>query len=250
MQTRSINWRNSVNEKAAVALVRSTLLFLRNQGFNAQNLRRVLDQASRSPRKKRRTRLDEFVEYIKAYEEMGILLSTWYTDRRFLDDSGNVLALAPVSRGRRSIGALVRASGIALTVEAAMPLLRRSPSISVDARGWFVALRRAFMLEDFEIPRAALIVERFLETLRTNELGRNEQLPILLERSCYVTRVNKRKVPALLRDIRSKGVAFMDAVDGEIEAHRIAKASKVATGEMGVVTFAWIKSKRVSKKKR
>lgn len=248
MQKQSGTWRNSVNEQAAVALIRAVLLFLGKQGLDARRTEDIIFQAARSLQKGQRRRANEYVEFIKTYEEMGILLSTWYTNGKFLDNEGNVLALAPTSRGGLSIGKLIKASGITLQTETAVSLLRRSPSISIDSKGWFVAIKRAFVLEDFEIPRAALIVERFLDTLRTNELGRSEEIPILLERSCYVTGVDKRKVPPLLRDIRSKGVAFMDAVDGEIEAHRLVKRSKAATGEMGVVTFAWTRDKPASGK--
>jgi len=249
MQKSAGTWQKSVNEQAAVALLRAALNFLEKQGLDARQIPRAIAQASQ-PQRSDRYRTSEYLEFVKSYEEIGILLSTWYTNRRFLDENGNVISLAPRSRGRRSIGALIRASGISITAEAAISLLRISPSISIDSRGWFIAIKRAFVLENFEIPRAALIVERFLETLRTNELGRSGQMPILLERSCYVTGVDKKKIPPLLRDIRSQGVAFMDAVDGEIEAHRIAKPSKTATGEMGVVTFAWIQDKVLNPKGR
>jgi hypothetical protein len=230
--------------------MRAVLFFLGKEGLDAAQIEDIIFQASRSPQRRRGRRTNEYVDFIKTYEEMGILLSTWYTNGKFLDGEGNVLALAPTSRGSRSIGRLIKASGITLQTETAVSLLRMSPSIRIDSRGWFVAIKRAFVLDSFEIPRAALIVERFLETLRTNELGRNEEIPILLERSCYVTGVDNRRVPPLLRDIRSKGVAFMDSVDGEIEAHRLVKASKAATGEMGVVTFAWTRDEAGSRKKR
>jgi hypothetical protein len=250
MQKRSNRWRDSVSEQAAVALVRAVVCFLGEQELGARHIQDVIVQASRPLHGGRGRRSNEYVEFIKTYEEMGILLSTWYTNSEFLDKEGNLLALAPRSRGRRSIGSLIKASGTSLQLETAISFLRISPSIRVDSKGWFVAIKRAFVLESFEIPRAALIVERFLETLRRNEMGRSKEIPILLERSCYVTGVDKRKVPPLLRDIRSKGVAFMDSVDGEIEAHRLVRAPKAATGEMGVVTFAWTRDKTASRKRR
>ena len=249
MDIRSSSWRDSVTEQAAVALVRAVMCFLSEQGGGAQKLQYFISKAQQ-PHRKRGRSANDYVEFIRTYEEMGILLSTWHTNSKFLDKEGNVLALAPRSKGSRSIGGLIKASGTRLKLETAIAFLQISPSISVDSRGWLVATKRAFALETFEIPREALIVGRFLETLRTNELGRSYGGPILLERSCYVTGVDKKKVPPLLRDIRSKGVAFMDSVDGEIEAHRLVKAPKTATGEMGVVTFAWTRDAATSRKGR
>ena len=97
------------------------------------------------------------------------------------------------------------------------------------------------MLPEFEIPRAALVVERYLETLWHNALGRKRGTTLLLERSCHVPEIDLRAVTPILRDIKERGTAFMDSTDGEIEACRSRRSRIGTTGEVGVVVFAWTK---------
>ncbi len=243
MTKRLINSPNKIDRQAAEALMMAAAHFLVRQGVAITDVRNAVlrslgpTNVSFRPGKELQRRIAE-------YEDMGSLLSTWYTDTRFLDDRGGPVPLTAKPKGRGSVGSLVRAARVRTSPEVTVHLLHISPSIKLDEWGRFIAIKRAFVLPNFEVPRAALVVGRFLETLHKNKAGSRKQIPLLLERCCYVTRVNGNRIAPLLRDIKIKGVAFMDSVDGEIEAQRIRKSSGPASGEMGVVTFAWIEKNR------
>ena len=237
----------TINRQAAHVLLRATFEFLERAGIPFD----AIDELVRT----RRThgtpgvRAKQLRSVVRAYEEMGIIMSTWFTEPRFLRSSGEPAPLA-VGRGRKSIDALVRASRVGIAPATAMKMFRQSPSVKFDDHGQVIALNRAFVMPEFEVPRASLIIERFLDTLTRNSVAQKVESPLLLERCCYVTGVNARHVAPIMRDIKGRGVAFMNSVDGEIEAHRVRKSARIAAGEMGVVTFAWIRSRKTRRPKR
>jgi len=182
---------------------------------------------------------------MRTYESMGVLMATWFTNPRFLDRFGNPIPLT-ASKGPRSIVNLIRLSRVRVSSDIAVELLKNSPSVKSIGSDHFVALRRVFVLPEFEIPRAALVVERYLNTLRHNAQGRKRGATLLLERSCHVPQIDLQTVGPILRDIKERGTAFMDSTDGEIESSRLRRSrrsKKAVTGEVGVVVFAWTKSK-------
>jgi hypothetical protein len=127
--------------------------------------------------------------------------------------------------------------------------MRRSPSIRIGADGSFVALKRVFVLPGFEVPRAALVIERYLETLRKNSTAHKNGATLLLERNCHVGEVDLQRIAPVLRDIKGRGTAFMDSVDGDIEAHRTQKKKRNGVGELGVLVFAWTRPSRPRRSK-
>jgi hypothetical protein len=229
-----------VREQAAKALLRATYDFLRRNNITRKSI-----DGHRSPRSLTQSDHKDIKLYrkaMRAYENMGVLMATWFSNPKFLDSFGNPMALT-ASKGARSIRSLIRQSRVRISANAAIELLRNSPSVKTNGDGSFVALRRVFVLREFEIPRAALVVERYLDTLRHNALGRKRGTTLLLERSCHVPEIDLRAVGPILRDIKERGTAFMDSTDGEIEACRPRRPRRGITGEVGVVVFAWTKSK-------
>jgi hypothetical protein len=85
------------------------------------------------------------------------------------------------------------------------------------------------------------VVERFLDTLQRNVQSRKTRSPLLLERTCYVSQVDLRTIAPIIRDIDSRGTAFMDSIDGDIEDLRLRRAKRKSAGELGVLVFAWTK---------
>ena len=100
----------------------------------------------------------------------------------------------------------------------------------VDSHGKYVALKRLFVLPEFEVPRATLIIERHLDTLRKNSLALSEGSTLVLERNCYVSEMDLKKIVPILRDIKGRGTACIDSVDGDIEAHRIRRCKSKGVG--------------------
>jgi hypothetical protein len=219
----------SLRDQAANALVSATSEFLRRNN--------VAKRTIAGPRHRADLRL--YRKLMAAYEYMGVLMGTWYSHPRFLDKLGNPLALN-VSNGPRSIGELIRISRVPVAKRTALQLMECSPSIQMDGDGMFRAVNRVFMLPEFEVPRAALVVERFLDTLHKN-FSRRAGNVALLERSCHVTGIDLHSSAPILRDIKERGAALLDVIDTEIEARRSRRSGRRDVGELGVLVFAWTK---------
>ena len=179
--------------------------------------------------------LRSYRRLMRACEYTGVVMGTWFSNPKFLDAAGNPVALAP-----NSIRELIRASRVPLANRLALQLLRASPSIKIEDDGRLIPLRKVLVLPDFEVPRAALVMERYLDTFHRNASLRKYNAT-LLERSCHATGVDLSGTVPILRDIKERGGAFMDAVDDEIEAHRLpsSKRQQGKAGELGVLVFAW-----------
>lgn len=225
-----------LNQQGATALLCATFDFLERNDISSESIVEFAKKysAHRHGRKKLKT----YQEVVVAYENMGVLMSTWFSDPKFLDDQGNPIPLSP-KRGRQSLSNLIRASGAAVETSAALNLMYQSPSVQVTTDGLLHALRRVFVLPNLEVPRAAFVVERYLDTLKRNATSRNKNATLLLERSCHVSAVNLGSVPPVIRDIEHQGTAFLDSIDGEIESQRLRRAKRKGVAEVGVLVFAW-----------
>jgi hypothetical protein len=228
-------------QQGATALLVATVAFLRRNNISNKVLSECLRPGNKPQRVVGRSR--QYRRLISTYEDMGIVMSTWFSLPRFLDSESRPLPLA-AGRGLRSIASLVRMSRVRISPTLALELMRQSPSIRIDARGNFVALKRVFVLPDFEVPRAALVIERYLDTLRKNSSAHRKGTALLLERNCHVPEIDLKKIAPILRDIKGRGTAFMDSVDGDIEAHRPRGSKRKAVGELGVLIFAWTRPSR------
>lgn len=230
-----------LNEQGSHALLKATFNFLEKNGISSNA---ILDFTRKYKfGRNSSSSQQQFKRLMHAYEDVGILMSTWYTNPKFLDKSGSPLPLR-ISRGRHSLSALVRASNVSVGKDLALALMRCSPSIRSNQNGSLVALRRVFVLPDFEILRAAIVVQRYLDTLSRNSSARNPQTALLLERSCHTSRVDLKSITPILRDIKERGAAFVDSVDGQIESCRLKRfqqSRRKTMGEMGVLVFAWTK---------
>jgi hypothetical protein len=192
----------------------------------------------------RKKNIRHYRRLMRIWEYTGVLMGTWYSNPKFLDRFGNPVPLPP-----SSISRLIRASHISISAKEALQLMRSSPSINTNSAGDLVPLRKVLVLPDSEVPRAALVVERFLDTLYRNASLRKYNAT-LLERSCRASGVDLSGSAPILRDIKEQGGAFMDAVDGEIEARRARRpnGNGVKLGELGVVVFAWVRPNLLTRK--
>ena len=235
------------NYQGASALLAATLAFLIRNNVSKKF---ILESASQQLRGQRiRAKVGQYRRSIRAYEDMGMVMSTWFSNPKFLDQESHPLPLTPF-RGSKSIQSLVRSARVKIPATLAVELMRRSPSVQIDARGNLVALKRVFVLPDFEVPRAALVIERYLDTLRRNSSAQRKGTTLLLERNCHVPEIELTRIAPILRDIRGRGTAFMDSVDGDIEAHRIRRPpGRSGVGELGVLVFAWTRPAKLRRSK-
>jgi hypothetical protein len=220
-----------VKDEGARALLSATHDFLR-----ANNVSKEVFQ-TRS-KKNKQSDLNMYRKMTRAYRDVAILMATWFTNPKFLDKFGQPIALSAAS-GPRSLAGLIRYSRVRVPRYLAMEMMLSSPSIRLNANGTLTALRRVLVLPEFQVPRAALVVERYLDTLHRNHSRRGEKTVSLLERNCFVSDIDLTRIAPTLRDIKQRGAAFMDAVDGEIESCRPRRINRKASGELGVVVFAW-----------
>jgi hypothetical protein len=227
---------NLAHEQGATALLTATFAFLSRNGIS----KKVILEAARRHRRSQRVhaKLRRYRTLVRAYEDMGMVMSTWFSLPRFLDLDSRPIPLTEI-RGPHSVRALVRLSRVKISAALAVKLMRRSPSVRIDARGNFFAVKRIFVLPDFELPRAALVIERYLDTLRRNSSAHRSGTTLLLERNCYVRAIEFKRIIPILRDIKERGTTFMDSVDGDIEANRIRRSRQTGVGELGVLVFAW-----------
>jgi hypothetical protein len=236
----------AVNHRGAKALLTATVAFLR-----ANNIpKRLVIDCIRQNYGPRGTQagIRKYHRLALAYQEMGIVMSTWYSSTRYLDSECRPLPLT-IAPGQKSIAGLVRASRVSISTKVAIALMRRSTSIKIDD-GKIFALRREFVVPDFEVLRAALIIERYLETLHGNFSSNRNSGMLLLERSCHVPEVDLRTITPVLRDIKRRGSAYIDSVNGDIESLRPKRIRSKGTGEMSVHIFAWTRVPKARKELR
>jgi len=230
-----------VNRHGANALLAAIISFLRTKDISKEFIldfvRQNYDQQGSY------AGVAEYRKLLRAYEDMGILMSTWFSEPKFLDNKSSPVPVT-TKRGPRSVSELIRMARVKISATMAAELMRRSPSVSTDSQGRFRALRRVFVLPEFEVPRAALIVERYLDTLRKNSTAHMQGTTLLLERNCHVPEIDLNRVAPILRDIKGRGTAFMDSVDGDIESYRHRRSKRHRVGELGVLVFAWTRPSR------
>ena len=235
-----------VVEEGATALLTATFAFLLR---NKISKKIIVDLAKKLNTNAPRPRLNRYTKLVREYEEMGLVMSTWFSLPRFLDNESRPLPLKE-NRGYRSIAALASAARVSISAKGVINLLRRSSSVRIDASGNFIAVKRMFVLPDFEVLRAALVVDRYLGTLRRNSSAHRTGTTLLLERNCHVGKIELQRMSPILRDIKGRGTAFMDSVDGDIEAQRVRTAHRrKGVGELGVLVFAWTRSSKTQHKK-
>jgi hypothetical protein len=231
--------------QGANALIAATIGFL-----DANNISKQLIVDSVRQYYGPRNAADSVRQYRKltrAYEDMGIVMSTWYSAPSFLDSECRPIPLS-ARPGRRSVYSLVRAARVSISPAIAIELMRRSPCVGVNTLGNFVAQRREFVLPDFAVSRAALMIERYLDTLHRNTAPNNEKSVLLLERNCHVPEVNLKTIAPILRDIKKRGSAYIDSVNGDIEGLRRKRSRHKGSGEMSVHIFAWTRLAKPLKK--
>jgi hypothetical protein len=233
------------NQQGAAALLAATFSFLLRNKISKKAIFDSVRQHHGS--RKSHGGVRQYRRLVRAYEDMGIVMSTWFSLPKFLDQESRPLPLT--IRGRHSVPSLVRSSHVKISASLAIDLMRRSPSVRIDARGNFVAVKRVFVLPEFEIPRAALVIERYFDTLHSNSSAHRNGTILLLERNCHVPEIDLKRITPILRDIRGRGTAFMDSVDGDIEAHRIRSSKRKGVGELGVLVFAWTRPSKARRSK-
>jgi hypothetical protein len=236
------------NLSGATALLTATVEFLYQ---NKISKKFIVDFIRDYPNRKRGPlRTHVYHELEKAQEDIGIIVGTWFSNPRFLDAVGTPIPLT-IKSGPHSFGGLIRASHTKTQTSVVLELMRESPSIRFTNDGHIFPLKRVFALPKLGLSRAAFVVERYLETVLLIGSEPKEQSPLPMERSCHVSQVDVSRVMPLLRDLESRGTAFIDLIDGELEGHRLKDTKRKEVCELGVHVFVWKKpANKISGPKR
>ena len=138
-----------VKEQGARALIAAVQEFLRVNNVS-NGLRGV---ASRGGSK---GSLRVYRRMMRAYRDVPVLMANWFTNPKFLDKSGQPVPLT-TGNGTHSIANLIKHSRVRVPKYLAVEMLTCSPSIRRNSNGTLTALRRVFVLPEFEVPRAVQI---------------------------------------------------------------------------------------------
>lgn len=229
---------STLDQQGAHALLAANFEFLRRNNIPLKAIKSFARNYSIANSTNKSS--EKYREVMGIFEALGAIMFTWFSNPQFLDSTGQPLPLSE-KNGAKSITRLIRVSGARIQLSTATELMRQSPSISFRADNLYVALKRVFILPKLEVPRAAFVVERYLDTIQQNASRRNRKAVLLLERSCQVSEVNFSAIAPLLRDIECRGTAFMDLLDGDLEGRRLRRSKSSRKGELGVLVFAWTK---------
>lgn len=233
------------NQQGATALLAATFDFLKRNNI-PDNF--IVRYARQHCLRHQRENLRSYRRLMRIYEDMGVLMAIWFSQPKFLDRYGSPLPLT-IAAGPHSVANLVRASRVRISLTLVLELMKESPSIRLNGDGTLSALRRVFVLSALKVPRAAFVVDRYLDTLRRNSSRRKKgETTLLVERSCHVSGVDLKSISPILRDIEGRGAAFMDSIDGEIESCRLQRTKKKGVGELGVLIFAWTRPRKSVKR--
>lgn len=241
MKNSASSFAEIIKYQGANALITATVGFLNANNISKQLIVNSVRQYY-GPRKAADS-VRQYRRLARAYEDMGIVMSTWFSASNFLDKECRPLPLA-IKPGPRSVYSLVRTARVSTSPAFAIELMRRSPCVRINALGDFVAQRREFVLPDFTVLRAALMMERYLDTLHRNSDPSKKKSVLLLERNCHVPEVNLKAIAPILRDIKKRGSAYIDSVNGDIEGLRRKRSRHKGSGEMSVHIFAWTRQAR------
>ncbi len=180
----------------------------------------------------------EFSELITAYEDVSSLLATWYSDPDFCDSAGKPQVLS-IRRGKKSLKALWARTGVEIEFESALNFLRRSSSIEIKGNLEIRARRQVLVLPNFALFRAALVIPRYLDTLRSNHGKRTNSTIRLLERQSSVPGVSDEEIAPILSAIRTEGESYLNSIDSMIEGARTKNKNAGERTQLGILTFAW-----------
>jgi hypothetical protein len=229
-----------LNQQGANALLAATFEFLLGNNISKKFIKDFARNFPKQNKLGRNSRIYRALEV--AQENMGRIMGTWFSNPKFLDAAGNPRPLS-AGKGVNSIAHLVRVSGAKIQPAVAIQFMRQSPCIKFTLDGRLMALKRVFNLP-MEVPRAAFIVERYLETILQIASDRKKDAPLLMERSCHVSKVDLAKAIPMLRNLESRGTAFLDAIDGDLEGRRLRRSKRKSVGELGIHVFVWRKFTR------
>ena len=222
--------------EASEVLLDSMIAFLSRNGISETQIKSRLN---RIPAKTRlHHRKGSFEALTRAYESMGTVLSTWFDSPNFLNCDGSPAPIT-LGPGPRSLRALLRKSRVRISSQDAIELLKRSPSVEFDGENNIAALRRVFVLPDFDVTRAAIVVPRYTDTLISNSFAYRTGTIKLFERQCSASKINLGSCGPLLRNIKEQGAAFVDSIDEQLEGLSLARKRKASETELGLVVFAW-----------
>lgn len=151
------------------------------------------------------------------------LLSTWFTDSRYLGPLGAPMSLTfEPSRGRPSFSELVREIGGDLPPGAMLKELVRAGCVTEVGPGVWKAVRRQFSpagVDVFQVQRFGECLHDLADTITTNYLKRSEGGQRLFEFRAVANGVDVSALTDLRKLVATKGEAYLEEVDDSLTAN-------------------------------
>jgi hypothetical protein len=228
---------NLASEQACDVLVDHIARFIFRSGVSPTRFQTAVKSALRrkAPLKSKR----QFDYITDAYEDMGTVLSTWFSSPKFLNADGSPLNLS-LRDGKHSLARLLTTARVRVSYTVAVELLALSPSVTITNET-ISANRRVFVVPTLDLVRAALVIPRYLDTLTSNSKAYRSNTIKLLERQCSASSIDSKRIAPILRYIKEQGGSFVDSIDGQIESSKLLRRKSKVRSEMGMLVFAWTK---------
>jgi hypothetical protein len=238
----------NVQLDAAEVILTATVNFLIRHGVSESWVRKKIGEVGYF--KRPNMALKRFDKVYLDYHDMGAILATWFSRPEYLDSEGRPLALSVTQKNGPSIRSLIRDANVAISYERAVSLLRTSPSIRKNRKSRLKPMWQVFVLDNFEVPRAAKVISRYLETVNFNSNARRKKDQLLLERDCCAIGLKPDSVRDLQAEIRYRSKSYLNAVDQKFESLRLRNGKKRTQAEVGLMVFSWNVARKKGARRR
>lgn len=158
------------------------------------------------------------------------LLSTWFTDSRYLGPKGAPLSLPfEASNHRPSFTGLVREIGGDVPPGAMLKELVRAGCVAEVRTGVWKVVRRQFSpagVDVFQVQRFGECLHDLADTITTNYLNRTESDQRLFEFRAVAHGIDESAISDLKNLVASKGEAYLEEVDDWLTSHEARAGSR------------------------
>ena len=168
------------------------------------------------------------------------VLSGWYQDDDYTDESGKPLPLS-ASGSNLSFESLCKRYSGDVAATTMLKELKHVGAVAQGSDGTYVAKSRNYipvLMDPEQMLRSGSVMEDIGSTIAYN-LHRSETDPTRFERRATNTRLAANAVPAFRQYIEQEGQAFLERVDAWLTEHEQPEAEKTGGVRLGLGAY-WI----------
>ncbi len=236
--------------KLRMKLFQAVLEFMGRCGVDEATICGSLETAFadyRDRRKNARPRSKDAL-YIKTQNLPAQLLRVWHRDSRFIDQEARPRPLA-LTGGRNSLRSLVAKIDPAIDPDAALRSMKKAGLIRRMPNGRYLPTSESAIVDQLHpllVEHVTRLVSRLISTVGRNTDPSGKSLS-LIDRHAYTIDLDSAERKAFSEFTRSRGMAYLEAIDDWLEQRRVSRASpsvskrKTSKGiAAGVYLFAYL----------